>query len=117
MSPALFPKTMRVCSPLEVSRIFSTGTSIRTPLLRAVYLEKADQAEDRIVVSVPKRLFKRAVKRNLLKRRIREAYRLHRHPKQEGACGKDIVFVYTSKELADYETIKASICTLLDQLA
>ena len=32
----------------------------------------------RIMVSVPKKLFRRAVKRNLLKRRLREAYRLQK---------------------------------------
>ena len=53
----------------------------------------------RILVSVPKRCFKRAVKRNLLKRRIREAYRVQKLP------GADIMFQYNSAELADFGQI------------
>ena len=54
------------------------------------------------MVSVPKKLFKRAVKRNLLKRRIRESYRL-----QKDLPGKpvDILFIYTSPEVMPSETI------------
>lgn len=66
---------------------------------------------NRIMVSVPKRNFKRAVKRNLLKRRIREAYRLQ---KELLTCrGTDILFVYTSKEILDFSAIKARMESIL----
>ena len=67
-----------------------------------------DGIPNRIMVSVPKRLFKRAVRRNLLKRRLREAYR--RSKDLLGVtCGCDIMFIYNSKEVADYKEIKEAV--------
>ncbi len=51
----------------------------------------------RIMVSVPKKMFKRAVKRNLLKRRIRESYRLQKGILE--GIDADILFIYTTKEV------------------
>ena len=64
----------------------------------------------RILVSVPKRYFKRAVKRNLLKRRIREAYRVQNLP------GVDIMFQYNSVELADFAAVQADITAILSRI-
>lgn len=64
----------------------------------------------RIVVSVPKRSFKRAVKRNLLKRRIRESYR---RQKALLGPGVDILFIYTAAEVLPYEVIYADMASLL----
>lgn len=64
----------------------------------------------RIMVSVPKRLFKRAVKRNLLKRRIREAYRVR---KIEGV---DLFFQYNSPEIADFAAISADVAAILQHI-
>ncbi len=66
-------------------------------------------------VSVPKRNFKRAVWRNLLKRRIREAFRLN----QEHLGGKSFeVFVYyVGKEEESYERIEKSLVQILDDMA
>lgn len=64
----------------------------------------------RILVSVPKRCFKRAVKRNLLKRRIREAYRVQKLP------GVDVMFQYNSAELADFAAVRADITAILSRI-
>lgn len=64
----------------------------------------------RILVSVPKRFFKRAVKRNLLKRRIREAYRIRK------MVGVDILFQYNSADLADFAAIQADIAAILSRI-
>lgn len=64
----------------------------------------------RIIIAVPKRFFKRAVKRNLLKRRIREAYRVRK------IAGADILFQYNSPELADFATISAEMEAILARI-
>ena len=66
-----------------------------------------------MAVSVPKRLFKRAVDRNLLKRRIREAYRLQKPDFYLDLGSKSIwiqmVIQYRGRSIADYQTIEESL--------
>lgn len=71
---------------------------------------------NRIMVSVPKKLFRRAVKRNLLKRRIREAYRLQKHM-LDGISGVDMMFVYNTKEVAEFREIYAAVGAALSKIA
>ena len=68
-----------------------------------------------IIVSVPKRLFKRAVKRNLLKRRLREAYRT-----QKGLLppeGYSILFLYNTKEVLNYAAVREQVGAILQKIA
>ena len=68
-----------------------------------------------IIVSVPKRLFKRAVKRNLPKRRLREAYRT-----QKGLLppeGYSILFLYNTKEVLDYAAVREQVGAILQKIA
>ena len=66
-------------------------------------------------VSVPKRLFKRAVKRNLLKRRVREAWRLN--AARLGEKQYDVFVYYVGKQVEEYERIEKSLLAVLDDLA
>ena len=68
-----------------------------------------------IIVSVPKRLFKRAVKRNLLKRRLREAYRTQKWllPPE----GYSILFLYNTKEVLDYAAVREQVGAILQKIA
>jgi ribonuclease P protein component len=68
------------------------------------------------MVSVSKRVFKRAVKRNLLKRRLRESYRTQKEL-LGGAGPMDLMFVYNSKEILDYQTIEQDVADILRTLA
>ena len=68
-------------------------------------------ALNRIMVSVPKKLFKRAVMRNRYKRLIREAYRTRKHMLPDNP-GTDILFIYNSKEASDFQTI----CSLVEEI-
>jgi ribonuclease P protein component len=67
------------------------------------------------MVSVPKKMFKRAVKRNLLKRRIRESWRKQKHDLQTTG-GTDILFIYPTKEIQTYEQIYACVGQIIEKI-
>ena len=69
---------------------------------------------NRIMVSVPKKIFKRAVKRNLLKRRIRESWRLQKE--SLNATGVDILFTYSTKEILKFEDIQAAVAKIIEKI-
>lgn len=74
-----------------------------------------------MAVSVPKRLFKRAVDRNLLKRRIREAYRLNKVDLYALLQGKEqklnLVIQYKHQQIASYQIIEAALIKALIKLS
>ena len=110
---ARLPKTERISGATAVAALFEHGKHFQTGCLRCKYLPRTDEGPSRIVVSVPKRSFKRAVKRNLLKRRIRESYR-----RQKGLLTQpwDLLIIYTSREVLPYETIFADMTELLRKM-
>ncbi|WP_443939558.1 ribonuclease P protein component [Pedobacter sp. MW01-1-1] len=73
-----FKKEERLCSRKYLDLLFKNGSSFLLYPFRVSYLFIDDAADVpvQVVINVPKKRFKRAVDRNLLKRRIREAYRL-----------------------------------------
>jgi ribonuclease P protein component len=74
-----------------------------------------------MAVSVPKRLFKRAVDRNLLKRRIREAYRLNKSGLYKLMEQKNqslhLLVQYQQKEIRDFRYIEAGLLDAMEKLA
>ena len=82
--------------------------------LKAYFGDFSKNGEPVFVVSVPKRNFKRAVKRNLLKRRIREAYRLEKA--SLSSEGKDIMIVYIGEKVESYEKISESVSHILKEI-
>ena len=71
---------------------------------------------NRIMVSVPKRNFKRAVKRNLLKRRLRESYRTQKELLDAGRAVNLLLF-YNAKEVLDSGTIKSEVGEILRKVS
>ena len=75
-----FKKEERLCSKKLLEKLFHNGSSFLLYPYRIVWLAEKLPAEVpvQVVISVPKRRFKKAVDRNLIKRRIREIYRLNK---------------------------------------
>lgn len=107
---ATLPKSERLSGLSRVSELFAHGKSGSCGCIRYRYLKRDDDAPSRIVVSVPKRNFKRAVKRNLLKRRLRESYR---RQKDLLGPGVDILFVYMPHDVLPYADIYSDMTAVL----
>lgn len=112
-------KKERLSVGTDLSRLFASRRYGITDGFRYCYRIGNRLSFNRIVVSVPKKCFRRAVKRNLLKRRIREAYRLNKNllPVNAEKGGTDIIFIYRTKDILDFGTIVLSVRNILESLA
>lgn len=75
----------------------------------------------KFMITVPKKKIRTAVGRVLVRRRIREAYRLNRsmavQALQPAGCVAEIAFLYMDTSIADYATIEASMKKLLGKIS
>ena len=76
----------------------------------------SEQTGVRVMFSVSKRHFKRAVKRNLIKRQLREAYRLQKELLQPLEGGLDIALIWTSNELLPTDKVSQKIHNILQRI-
>lgn len=109
-------KSERLSGKTAVGGLMKKGRWGSTCHLKYCWLFHESGENVRIMVSVPKRLFKRAVKRNLLKRRLRESYRTQKDILPEGLYA-DILFLYNSKETLDSGTLFAEVGDILRSIA
>ncbi len=112
------PRAERLRGKRVVSGLFTQGESGFVYPLRYLYCEsKGSSSAPRVLFSVPKRFHKRANKRNLLRRRMKEAYRLQKAIIAIEGNSLDIAFIYVSKEALDYAKIARSVERILQQIA
>ena len=110
-----FPKRERLCGKKGIDRLLAKGRHGNAGQIRYIAADGNGQECNRIIISVPKKLFKRAVKRNLLKRRIRESWRRLKH-ELHVAGGMDILFIYSTKEVLTYKEIYSQIENIINRL-
>lgn len=111
-------KYEKLCSRTAINNIFGCGKSVICYPLRAAFCITPDTGTPvQFLVSIPKKKIRKAVNRVLLRRRVREAYRLNRHLLvpyvQERGCSLKVAFLYLSDEIADYTVIEAKMQALM----
>ena len=107
-----FGKTERLCSKKLIKELFNRGSSFYIYPFKVIFLPNPDQqlGHHQLLISVPKRTFKKAVDRNRIKRQVREAYRLNKkHAPVTNADSLMIAYIYTAKESLKYQIIEEKL--------
>lgn len=102
----------------RIDFLFAEGKGVLVYPFRCVFVVNDDTDNVSVLFSVPKKRFKRAVKRNLLRRRMKEAYRLN---KRKLACavkgrGLDMALMYIGNEVAEFGFLQSRLSLLLDKV-
>jgi ribonuclease P protein component len=118
-----FKKEERLCNKKLIDELFHNGSSFLCYPFKASWMLVSDsqQVPVKIVLAVSKKRFKKAVDRNLIKRRMREAYRLHKQQylyDQLNSTDKQIVLSlgYIGKEIAPFDFTQKKMLKLFAQL-
>jgi ribonuclease P protein component len=116
-----FPKRERLTGEVRVKQLFTEGSSFLVYPLRVVFLpDETRTIPLQVLFSVPKRRFKRANKRNLLKRRMREAFRLHKSmlvgALEANQQTINVAFTYVANEPLAYHIIEHKMIEALNTL-
>ena len=110
------PKEERLCSRKALEELFEgSSKSILAYPIRAVF-KKTEETGIRIMVSVSKRFFKRAVKRNRIKRQLREAYRWNKHILKPTSGGVNVAFLWNSNDILPTEKVMDKMENLLNKI-
>lgn len=100
-----------------IRRLFESGEGGFVYPFRYLCFAEADtEPSVRLLFSVPKRYHKRANKRNLLKRRMREAYRLNKGAMGSHSASVDLALIYSAKEVLSYGRMEQAIKRILKKV-
>ena len=118
-----FPKTEKLCSDKLIDRLFTEGNrEIGSFPVRLVYLQVPPEEISGInlLVSVSKRHFKRAVKRNRVKRQLREYYRLNNQKLKSMLAANNqgllLALIYTDGKLWSTEKLNKRLDSAFEKL-
>lgn len=117
-----FSRAERLRSKKDIDRLFAEGKSTYIEPFRVLWLEETFESEfpARILITVPRKRIRKAVKRNLIKRRIREAYRLQNNSFYQFLRDNNIycslALIYSSGKIAEYKEVEEKIILILQRL-
>ena len=117
-----FPKKQKLCSEKGMEILFKNGKSISEKPFRAVWIfeENNDNVFVKSLVVVSKKRLTLAVDRNVIKRRIQEAYRIQKKKLEAFLESNNqqlnLAIIYQQGKILDYKTLEEKINLLLSRL-
>ncbi len=119
-----FKKEERLCSEKLINKLFNNGSSFLFYPFRVVWLPNQDEPQEfpvQLVISVSKKRFRKSVDRNLLKRRVREAFRTHKgellYPfLREHNIQLLMAINYVGKEILDFQYLESKMIAMFKAL-
>ena len=119
-----FGKQERLKSSLAIQELLKNGQTISSFPFKIYWRQTADLHQGypaKTAILIPKKKFRRAVDRNLMRRRIRDVYRRNKYliyePLEEKNMNIILVILFLSDEFISFEKLSAAICKLLGKLA
>lgn len=112
------PQSERLRGKRRIDNLFANAKGVLSYPYRALFVENGT-CTSAIMVSIPKRKFKHAVDRNLLRRRTREAYRLNKLQlsQQLNNKGLDIALLYIGDKKEEFSLLQKKMCDLFNKIA
>lgn len=117
-----FSRNDRLAGKKNIEHLFTSGQRLSIGTLRFLWIANSagDKAGVKIAISVSKKLHKKAVDRNKIRRRIREAYRIRKKEILEAAIAMHseihIMIIYYSTEIMSYDVIAEWIKTAMQRI-
>lgn len=117
-----FGKDEKLCSKKAIATLFENGNVFYTSLLKVVWIRCPDsiQSPAQIAFSVSKKGFKLAITRNLIKRRLREAYRKNKHILYDHLISENaqlyFIIILRGNKVPDFLTIEKSVKEVINIL-
>lgn len=117
-----FSRNERLCRTRLIEELFEKGNTFYTSVFKVIWTAPVlpIPAPAQVAVSVPKKGFRHATDRNLLKRRIRESYRRRKHILyhflQEEGINITFILIYRSSKIADFNSIDRAVEEVIEKL-
>ncbi|MEJ6775853.1 MAG: ribonuclease P protein component [Crocinitomicaceae bacterium] len=115
-------KNYKLCSKTIIHSLFDTGTTIKSYPFVAILKEVEFDTKTpfKVVFSAPKRTFKKAVQRNLIKRKSKEAFRVNKNIIESYLKQNNkqiaLFLVYSTPEEFDHIILQKKIAKLFDKI-